>query len=214
VIFPWGVDLGHFTPEGDRGLRAGLGWEKGYVLLSTRSWEPLYGTEVLVRGFAAAAKREDRLRLIMLGSGSLKQEVRGVIARAGLEDRVQLPGQVRFRDLPGYYRAADLYVSASRSDGTSISLLEAMACGRPVLVSDLPANREWVQPDQNGWLFRSGSVEDMRDKILGAVANREMNSALGERARRIAELRADWRENKRHLQSAYERAVAGEGGGG
>ena len=54
------------------------------------------------------------------------------------------------------YRAADLYLSASHSDGSSVSLMEALGCGLPVLVSDIPGNREWVTDGEQGWLFPDG----------------------------------------------------------
>jgi glycosyltransferase involved in cell wall biosynthesis len=119
-------------------------------------------------------------------------------------DRVHFPGQVRQAQLPQYYRAADLYVSASHSDGTSISLLEAMACGRPVLVSDIPGNREWVEPNVNGWLFPEGDVNALARAILHAVEARDRLSEMGKVARKLAQQRANWERNFPKLLEAYE----------
>ncbi len=66
------------------------------------------------------------------------------IAAAGLEGRVQFAGNVPEDEMVTHFQASDVYISASHSDGSSVSLLQAMACGLPVIVSDIPGNREWV----------------------------------------------------------------------
>ena len=85
-----------------------------------------------------------------------------MVRESGLEDKVHFAGQVDYVDLPKYYRVAHLYLSASIVDGSSVSLLEAMSCGIPALVSDIPGNREWVVPGRNGWLFPTGDDKDER----------------------------------------------------
>ncbi len=205
VVFPWGVDLRHFRPGPDSGLRARLGWQGAFVLLSMRSWEPLYGIEVLLAGFIAAARADDSLRLLMLGDGSLRPRVESLIRRAGVGDRVHFGGRVAYEALPCYYCAADLYLSASRCDGSSVSLLEAMACGLPALVSDIPGNREWVEPGVNGWWFRSGDAHALARAI--AAARQGSLEKMGEAARAVVESRADWERGKVELERAYRLAL-------
>jgi len=210
VVFPWGVDLAYFSPKGTDGLRDHLGWGPAFVLLSARSWERGYGIEILVRGFIEAARAVPDLRLLMLGDGSLRPTVVRLLAEGGVADRVHLAGQVGYRDLPAHYRAADLYVSASRSDGSSVSLLEAMACGLPALVSDIPGNREWVETGAEGWRFRDGDAADLARGIERAYRQRERLRELGARARTTAEARADWSKNFPLLLDAYRLALGQE----
>jgi glycosyltransferase involved in cell wall biosynthesis len=99
---------------------------------------------------------------------------------------------------------ADMYVSASHIDGSSVSLMEALACGRPVLVSDIPGNREWVEPGVNGWLFSDGDVDDLAGKILLAAEKRQELASMSISARKIAEERADWERNFPVLLDTYE----------
>ena len=215
VTFPWGVDLEHFTPDepekpsppapppfwgegsGEGGANAPL------VLLSTRSWELIYGVDVLAKGFALAAQEHPELRLIMLGNGSLAGQLRQVFNRHNVSEQVFFPGQVSQTDLPRYYRQADLYVSASRTDGTSISLLEALACGTPALLSDIPGNREWLDVGVQGWYFKDGDPEALCQAILQACAQHERLPEMGQAARALAERRADWKKNFQMLFQAY-----------
>ena len=78
-----------------------------------------------------------------------------------INEKVFFGGHVPQIDLPGYYQAADLYISASHSDGSSVSLMEALASGLPVLVSDIPGNVEWVEPGRQGWLFKDSDVTSL-----------------------------------------------------
>jgi glycosyltransferase involved in cell wall biosynthesis len=202
VTFPWGIDLHHFAPRPS----AFSHQPSTFNLLSTRGWEPIYGVDVIAQAFALAARQRPELNLIMLGNGSQAARLRQIFLQAKVEDRVLFPGQVAHDDLPRYYSMADLYLSASHSDGTSISLLEAMACGRPVLVSDIPGNREWVQPGVNGWLFQDGDVSALTQAILEAVDQRQNLPEMGCASREIAEQRADWERNFLELLKAYELA--------
>ena len=153
VQLPWGVDLKVFSAgQASRSLREKLGWNDAYVVLSTRSWEPIYGIDIILSAFQKAYRRDPRMRLILLGTGSRAAQVEDFIKSHELTHAVHIPGPVVSAFVSDFYRAADLYISCSHSDGTSVSLLEAMASELPVIVTDLAANREWVQHGVNGWL--------------------------------------------------------------
>lgn len=209
VLFPWGVDLQRFCPGEEPDLRARFGWpDDAFILLSNRAWEPLYGVDGLVRAFARAARQDDRLHLLLLGGGSQAQLLRKVILDNGLLDRVHFGGQVSNADLPRYYRAADLYLSASHSDGSSVSLMEALGCGRPVLVSDIPGNVEWIKPGAQGWLFPDGDEAALEAGMLGAaMLETAQREEMGRAARALAEARADWSRNFPRLLDAYQLAI-------
>jgi glycosyltransferase involved in cell wall biosynthesis len=162
--------------------------------------------DVIARAFVLAARQHPELRMLMLGNGSQAVELRQTFIKAGVQDRVLFPGQVRQSDLPRLYRAADLYISASHSDGTSISLLEAMACGRPALVSDIPGNREWITPGENGWLFPDGDADALAQSIILAIKERDKLAEMGKAARNLAQQRADWEKNFQTMLSVYELA--------
>lgn len=209
VTFPWGVDLKHFSPTSQAVEQPLFPTQanKPFVVLSTRAWEPIYGVDVLAKGFCLAAQNIPELRLIMLGNGSLAGRLHGIFESEQMLDRVNFPGQVQQANLPRYYRSADLYISASHSDGTSISLLEAMACGRPVLVSDIPGNRAWVEPGVQGWWFLDGNLRSLADAISEAYNQRQRLSEMGQAARRLAEEHADWPKNFNKLLDAYNLAL-------
>lgn len=210
--FPWGVDVEHFSPQAviasGSEWRQQQGWQDKTVLLCLRSWEPNYGVDVLAAAFVKAVQQNPDLRLILLNSGSQSEKIGSILQEGGALNKVFLGGRVPNDSLVTYYGAADVYVSPSHVDGSSVSLMEAMASGLPSLVSDIPANKEWVFPSQNGWLFPDGDVEALTEAILN-ISRSDLH-ALGSQARKDAVLKADWRVNEQLLLTCYEQLLPGK----
>ena len=197
IVFPWGVDLEHFAKKDERSEK------EGFVLFCNRSWETRYGVDVLARAFVKVARQRDDVRLLLLSGGSQGANIRKILQGGGVEEYVTFGGQISQTDLPRWYHMADLYISPSHVDGSSVSLMEALACGLPCLVSDIPANKEWVFENENGWLFRDGDADHLAEKILAAMNQREKLPEIGAAARRSAEMRADWKKNAAALMEVY-----------
>jgi glycosyltransferase involved in cell wall biosynthesis len=204
VVFPWGVDLEHYSPTMDyRPSTTANRPSSAFTLFCNRAWEARYGVDVLARAFVKVAQQNESVDLILLGGGSQSGQLRQIFQSGGVLDRVTFGGQVSQTDLPDWYHRADLYISPSHVDGSSVSLMEALACGLPCLVSDIPANKEWVVEDENGWLFRDGDVTHLAEKILAAISQREKLPEIGRSSRRAAEMRADWKKNAEALMNVY-----------
>ncbi len=212
VVFPWGTDLARFSP-GPSQVRGRLGLpQDAFLWVHVRTWSRFYGLPTALEGFRRALRRVPNLRLLLVGDGPLAPWVRRYLARHGLEATVFLVGRVPEAALPDYLRAGDAYVSVSRSDGSSVSLMQALAVGLPAVVSDIPGNREWVTPGMEGFLV---PVEDpdalaeamVRMARLPRAALKRMRAA----ARRRAEVQARWPEHLRRLDGAYRMAVEWEG---
>jgi glycosyltransferase involved in cell wall biosynthesis len=213
VLFPWGVNIERFAPKKKisgqkskvKGRKSKIENRKSITLFCSRTWEVIYGVDVLAKAFVKVASVNPDVNLILLGGGSQGARIRQILMNGGVMERVHFGGQVGQRDLPRWYHMADIYISPSHVDGSSVSLLEALACGMPCLVSDIPGNREWVEEGGNGWLFRDGNVEDLVEKILLAIKDRRLWGRIGKAARKTAEERADWKKNFGKLLEAYEK---------
>jgi glycosyltransferase involved in cell wall biosynthesis len=194
------VDLEHYTPKK---------WkhEEAFTLFCNRSWETRYGVDVLAKAFVKVAGASPNIRMMRLGGGSQTGRLRQILLQGGVLDRVQMPGQISQTELPHWYHRADIYISPSHVDGSSVSLMEALASGLPCLVSDIPANKEWVTEGENGWLFRDGDADALAAKILHAIEQRDKLLNIGRAARIVAEARADWQKNSKKLMQAYQQAL-------
>lgn len=204
--FPWGVDLDHFTPRGLAALRENLGWQDKFVFLSNRSFEPIYGVDVTLQAFIKAAQLEPEIRLLLFGKGSQESQLRRLVTETGVADKVHFGGYVDRAGLPDSYRSADVFLSASHCDGSSVSLMEALACGVPAIVSDIPGNLEWVREGKQGWVFADGDVDQLA-RLIQSARYEPALANYGARARDLAEKQADWRRNFAVLLDAYENAL-------
>ena len=214
VTFPWGIDLLRFRPGASSlSLRDELGWDANEVFISTRSWEPVYAIAVLLRAFAGVAQRRPTARLLLLGDGSQEREIRSLVTELGLGRFVHMTGRVDYSLLPDYFRASDIYVSSALSDGTSVSMLEAMACGLPVIVSNSFGNLEWVEEGVNGSLARPGDADSLEAAMSALIDNRETRAAMGATNVVTAGSRANWDVNFSALERLVEDVTSADGAG-
>jgi glycosyltransferase involved in cell wall biosynthesis len=102
--------------------------------------------------------------------------------------------------LPNYR----LYISASSSDGVSVSMLEAMASGTPVLVANIESNKEWITHGENGFLFETFSPKDLSVKIIEILENKYNLDNISKSAYKTVTQRADWNLNTLGLLEALK----------
>jgi glycosyltransferase involved in cell wall biosynthesis len=198
-LIPWGVDLDLFDPTGLRAEHPELPMNSR-VVLSARSHEPLYRVGDIVTAFEKARSLvNDDVYLVVLNDGPLTEEM-----RAGAGDHTLFLGRVSERELAAWLRRSDLYVSASETDGSSVTLLQAMACGTPVLVSDIPGNREWVHAGLTGGIFPMGDVGALTQALTTALSDADVGKSI-DRAIAQVRLRADWSGNSPRLTSLLRR---------
>jgi L-malate glycosyltransferase len=206
LMFPWGIELPRYrqTKEQRCAMRTARGWDDCCIVISTRAWHHGYGIDRVIESFAAASSQERRLRLLLLGTGPAADEVCTSIERYSLSEVVHCPGQVPEMDMVAMLGMADIYICCTPSDGTSVSLLEAMAMRLPAVVTDNAGNRQWVD-ESCGVRVPQGSVSGFSQALLELAHDPGKRERLGEAARNIVESHADWNKNIPVLLGAYER---------
>lgn len=125
---------------------------KENIVYSNRLHKKLYRVDKIIEGFARFKLNNERKdwRLVVAATGVETEALKQKAVLLGLTDDVEFVGWIQKEDNEQWYSKAKIWVSIPESDATSISLLEAMACGSIPVVSDLPANREWIQSGVNG----------------------------------------------------------------
>ncbi len=208
VTFPWGIDLNRYSPgPSSLTVRADRGWQDCDVFISTRTWEPVYAIDVLLKAFASLHRQRPSVRLALLGDGSLAPQIQSEIDDLGIRDLVLTPGRVPQEQLPQWFRMADAYVSSALSDGTSISLLEAMATGLPVVVSESYGNLEWVQQGINGALAAPGRASSLSEAMKFVIEDPSRTRKMSSTNIELANAKANWENNFPDLVEAIERLV-------
>jgi glycosyltransferase involved in cell wall biosynthesis len=197
---PWGIDRSRFVPGGER--------EPG-LLLSTRMHEVVYDIPVLIAAAARVMARHPHTRLVLTGDGALRPALERQAARTLPPGRFTFLGRIPAGELAGWLGRAEVYLSASRSDSTSLSLLEAMACGALPVVSDIEGNREWVAEGDGARLFGVGDAEGCARAIDAALSDGAWAAAARARNARVVAERGDAEVNMGRIETWFGRLAAG-----
>ena len=204
-VFPWGIDLKKFNPFSDGSkIKQELGWNGNQIVISTRNHYQMYGIQHLVKAIPLVMREIPQARFLILGDGTLTEGFKEMARRLGVENCVSFPGKVPNDELSRYLNIADVYVSTSYSDGTSASLLESMACGLPCVVTDIPANREWIQNGVNGYLVPPKDSKTLADRIIHLLRNEKTRQSMGARNVGVSKARADWKNNVKIFYEAIQ----------
>lgn len=142
---------------------------------------PVKGFRHLIEGFAKAAQRWPRLRLVIAGDGPERPALENSIRRSGVGDRIRLLGTVS--GAAATLAAVDLFVVSSLSECHSIALLEAMRAALPIVATDVGGNPETIASEREGLLVPAGNPEALDVAIERLVAAPELCRCLGEAAR-------------------------------
>jgi glycosyltransferase involved in cell wall biosynthesis len=207
----WGVDTRLYAPGDTAAARRQLGIpDGGFVVLSPRGLSPLYNIEAIVAGFATALGARSDARLLIVEhapDADYARRIRERVAELGLSGRAHfLPG-VPAREMPVYYAAADVVVSAPLSDGLPQTLLEAMACGRPHVLPPLPRYRELVENGRDA-LFAEATPEGLGAAFARLAGDPALRLGLGEQARATILREADRESELAGMERTYREIVA------
>lgn len=141
---------------------------KENIVYSNRLHKKLYRVDKIIEAFARFKQNNERKdwRLVVAATGNETESLKDKANELGLTDDVEFVGWIQKEDNEQWYSKAKIWVSIPESDATSISLLEAMACGSIPVVSDLPANREWIQSGVNGIVVEDLESDFISDALL------------------------------------------------
>lgn len=204
TLLPWGVDLDVFTPIGPKADLTQFGIPDGArTFLSLRAHEEPYRVGDILEAFAHISGDFPDVHLLIGNRGSLSPNLQDQAAERGIANRTHFIGRTSEADLPALFRASDLYLSASEVDGTSVTLLQAMACACPVMVSDIPGNQCWVVPRQTGYLFQAADRTALGQGLAQwLTTDRRVIRAQTEKALGLTRSNADWKLNQVRLRKA------------
>jgi len=145
--------------------------------------------------FKTVRERCPDAKLFFCGDGPLRERLETTVAEEELTDAVRFLGRVPYSEMPTVFRAADLFVLPSRTEGFPRTVLEALACETPVVSSNLEQTAKIV--DQTGKTVEVGDVAGLADAISSLVTDRQLLADLGEHGRDIVTTRYDWRDTVR-----------------
>ena len=179
-----------------------------FVVTSTRNFEKIYNIDILLDAIGICQSQIPNLHVNLIGSGRLGLMLKEKIEALGLSEIVHFIGKLTQPEIADYLNTSQLFVSVSSSDGNNISLNEAMACGCVSVVSDIPANRQWIIEGENGFYCTEITPEAIARAIIKASSEynniAEKSAALNKDI--IAE-HADWNINMQKVERKYNQLI-------
>jgi glycosyltransferase involved in cell wall biosynthesis len=197
ACIPWGVSLERFR----------FGARRPGLILSTRMMEPVYDLPTVIEGAAPVLHHHPDAELVLAGDGSQRRALEALAAARLPAGRYRFVGRLDPASLAEWLGRADLYLSASRSDSTSLSLLEAMASGAVPVVSDIEGNREWVNEAQGARMFAPGDAGALTRALEAAWADPAWRERARAANRAVVESRADVERNMARVEDRFAALV-------
>ncbi|WIV67054.1 glycosyltransferase family 4 protein [Natrialbaceae archaeon AArc-T1-2] len=191
AVVPPGVDETRFRPDVDPAFSS----DRPTVLFVGRL-VPEKGIFDLLEAFA---RLDEPAELRLVGAGETPA-VRKASRDLGIGDDVILEGEVSHLDLPGYYTASDVFCLPSHTESFGMANLEAMACGTPIVTSELEAIEAYADDDETGYLVQVGDVSGLADRLSSLVTDSDRRERFGKRARERA-LEYTWEAQAERLES-------------
>ncbi len=204
-----GVNTKEFSPKRkEEVIRQKLGIPDSVpVVISTRSLDPFYKVETLVKAIPLVLGEVPEARFIIAGEGGQRGYLERLASSLDITDSVEFLGWIPGNEFPKYLASSDVYVSTSPSDGTSASLLEAMACGLAPVITNIPANQPWVEDGENGFLFPAGDHKMLASKITTLLKDNKLRSNFGEISGGIVKERAEYEKEMARVEEIYRQVV-------
>jgi L-malate glycosyltransferase len=208
----WGVDFARFRPVAATLFRREIGVRDEDVLFfSPRSYtQPYYNIDVVIAAAARVRLMEPRARFMFSGYEGDPQPFIDRAQAAGLGDSVRVLGRIPHARFADALNAADVFISVPSVDATAVSLLEAMSCGRAIIVSGLPSALEWVDDGCSALVVPPRDAASLESAMLRLAADPLLRQALGAAALRRARADAGFDANMAHVEAIFRHLVSGE----
>lgn len=177
------------------------------VVISTRSLRPVYDVETFIRAIPLVLEEVPEARFIIGGQGEQRNYLEKLAQNLSISDSIRFVGWIPHEELPGYLASSDVYVSTSLSDGTSINLLEAMACKLAPVVTDIVANRGWITEGKNGCLVPTRDHKILAEKVIFLLKDKDTRRKFGTTGRSLVVGHAEYVRKMEEVEKIYENLV-------
>jgi L-malate glycosyltransferase len=210
AITPFGVDTAHFSPT-PASVQTPVA-PRPLVIGTVKVLAAKYGIDTLLRAFALlpAEHAGAPLALRIVGDGPQRAELQALARQLGLGERVQFNGAVAHAEVPLRLRGFDVFVAASRLDSESfgVAVIEASACGLPVVVTRVGGLPEVVRDGETGLIVERDDPAALAAALRRLVEDATLRSRLGRAGRAWVQAQYEWRACVQHMIGVYRSLLA------
>lgn len=180
VVIPFGIDPDVFSNNSPSRSD-----HQPLVIGTIKNLKPLYGIDTLIQAFAKVVQSLSRhnIQLMIIGEGHERKRLEKLTQNLHIMDKVRFVGFVPYAEVANYHNQLDIFVTLSVSESFGVSVLEASACERPVVVSDAGGLKEVVQPGITGFMVPAGNVSRAAQALEKLISDPLLRKRMGKRGR-------------------------------
>ncbi len=209
AITPFGIDTTVFYP------RLELRQDTVFNIGTVKTLAPQYGIDTLIWAFCRLRnglaetdlQLAQRLRLCIAGGGPQLNYLQNLVHQLQLTDVTEFAGHLPHSKVSAYLNKLNIYVAASRSESFGVAILEASACGLPVVVSRVGGLPEVVADGVSGYLVEKDNVEQFATTLLKLITDDAWRTQMGQAGRELVLKKYPWQESVSILEEVYGRVV-------
>ncbi len=205
TVIAFGIDSEVFRPMAVESI-----FPKGSTVIGTiKSLEAIYGIDILIRAFKKVSEKhkDQDLRLLLVGGGSLEKSLKALVAELDLEERTVFTGKVNYESVPAYHNMIDIFVNVSRNESFGVSVLESLASEKAVVASNIGGLKEVVQHKNTGLLVKADNVDSTAEAIETFVINKTMREEMGKKGRASVKENFEFSKNVTDTLELYNQII-------
>lgn len=200
LILPKGIDLNRFENKNNSDSNK-------IQAIVTRSLLPEYRHDVILKAFGILHQRGIDFSITIIGDGKQLYSLKTLAKELNIENKVIFTGRIPNTELPKLLQESNIYISMPLTEGVSASLFEAMACGCYPIVSDIPGNKSWIQPRENGQLITIDDIEMLAREIIWAFENTSIRNQAVTNNRNFIEKQVNYKTNMKIIADKYHELI-------
>jgi glycosyltransferase involved in cell wall biosynthesis len=211
TVTPFGIDVNQFQPSAVSRQPSAI--SHNITIGTVKTLRAKYGIDLLIRAFAKVRQQlpdlADRLRLLIVGGGPQQAELEALATQLNLSDYTTFSGPVRHAEVPGYLRQLNIYIAASRDESFGVAVVEASACGLPVIVSNVGGLPEVVEDGVTGLVVENENSSALAEAMICLVKSPALRRQMGAAGRRRVLEHYRWEDNVTTMEAVYQAVMRG-----
>ncbi len=204
-IIPFGVDVNDFCKK----KVVSLFDDDTFVVGSIKPLEPLYNTDVLIKAFANIKNTypHKKIKLMIIGEGSQMESLIKLTEELSITQDVMFTGRIAFSEVSNYFNMLDILVNISDYESFGVSVIEAMACEKPVIATNTGGLKEIIENSNFGSLVEVGNIEQTANEIEKYLLDENLKNRVGEVARKKVIEKYNWEDNIKQMIDVYKTLI-------
>jgi glycosyltransferase involved in cell wall biosynthesis len=195
LVIPFGIDTGIFKGEKDP--------HKELVFCSTKHLEKMYNIEIIIRAFKLLSDIHGNVKLKIAGDGTQSANLKALCAYLNMQRNVEFVGRIPNGEMPQLLNSSDVLINIPGNESFGVSVIEAMACKKGLIVSNIPAFETLISDKKNGFKIDPVKIETLYLAMEKYVLNKDLVKQHGELNRKKVEAEFDLRTNLHQMSLVY-----------